>query len=132
MEGGAAAEEAQDARRLRASYARLRATIWTGTQDHYVTPQNALTLSRQFLRLTDVDENSAEREILPGAEIVRWTDGRGRTRIELWRVASMGHAWSGGSFRGSHTYPAGPVAGEAMLRFFLAGDDAAVERIREA
>jgi poly(hydroxyalkanoate) depolymerase family esterase len=131
MDGGTAAEFAQGARRLSASYQRLRATIWTGTDDHYVTPQNALTLSRQFLRLTDVDETRASLESRPGADVVRWRDNGGRTRVELWRVASMGHAWSGGSFRGSHTYPQGPVAGEAMMEFFLSESPVA-EHAREA
>jgi poly(hydroxyalkanoate) depolymerase family esterase len=136
MDGQTAAEFAQGARRLSQSYERLRATIWTGTDDHYVTPQNALTLSRQFLRLTGVDESRARLEALPGADVVRWRDARGRTRVELWRVAAMGHAWSGGSFRGSHTYPAGPYAGEAMMEFFLndslTGEAVPLEKIREA
>jgi hypothetical protein len=31
----------------------------------------------------------------------------------------MGHAWSGGDARGSHTFPPGPDATEAMLRFLV-------------
>lgn len=114
-----AAEFAQGARRQSASYERLRATIWAGVDDTTVAPQNALTLSRQFLRLTGTDEKRASVEVRAGADVVSWRDESGRTRVELWRIASMGHAWSGGSFRGSHTYPAGPHAGEAMLDFFL-------------
>jgi poly(hydroxyalkanoate) depolymerase family esterase len=115
-----------------ADYSRLRATIWTGTDDTYVAPQNALILARQFLRLTGVDESRTSLEPLPGADVERWRDALGRTRVELWRIAKMGHAWSGGSFRGSYTYPAGPHAGEAMLQFFLADDALTLERAREA
>ena len=115
-----------------ADYSRLRATIWTGTDDTYVAPQNALILARQFLRLTGVDESRTSLEPLPGADVERWRDALGRTRVELWRIAKMGHAWSGGSFRGSYTYPAGPHAGEAMLQFFLADDALPLERAREA
>lgn len=132
VDGETAAAFAQGARRQSASYERLRATIWTGTDDNYVTPQNALTLARQFLRLTGVDDTRASLEPRAGADLVRWRDAEGRTRVELWRVASMGHAWSGGSFRGSYTYPAGPFAGEAMLDFFLTPDALPLERIREA
>ena len=43
----------------------------------------------------------------------------GQPVIESWLVQGMGHAWSGGDTRGTHTYPAGPDATEAMLRFLL-------------
>ena len=38
---------------------------------------------------------------------------------EAWLVREMGHAWSGGDPRGTHTYPAGPPATERMLDFLL-------------
>ncbi len=113
------ADDGAALRHANAAYERLRVTIWTGTDDNYVKPENALTLARQFLRMTGVDEARASVEPAGGAEVVRWRDARGRTRVELWRVATMGHAWSGGSLRGSYTFPAGPSAGEAMLRFFM-------------
>jgi poly(3-hydroxybutyrate) depolymerase len=31
----------------------------------------------------------------------------------------MGHAWSGGDQRGTHTFPSGPNATERMLDFLL-------------
>jgi poly(3-hydroxybutyrate) depolymerase len=37
---------------------------------------------------------------------------------ELWRVAGLGHAWSGGDPRGGHADAAGPDATAEMLRFF--------------
>jgi poly(3-hydroxybutyrate) depolymerase len=40
-----------------------------------------------------------------------------RLVLETWLVRGMGHAWSGGDARGSHTFPPGPDATEAMLRF---------------
>lgn len=109
-----------------ATYERMRATIWTGAHDRTVDPSNARTLATQFLRLLGVPESNEYREKRADSELVRWYDGAGRVRVETWLVREMGHAWSGGSFRGSHTFPRGPRASDAMMEFFLgAAEEAA-------
>jgi poly(hydroxyalkanoate) depolymerase family esterase len=108
----------QDAR-----YERLRVTIWTGMNDRTVNPRNALALVQQFRSLCAVAEMEAELEARTEATIERWRDPEGRVRVEAWQLPRVGHAWSGGSFRGSHTDPNGPAASDSMMAFFL--DDGA-------
>ena len=100
------------------AYAHTRISIWAGAEDKLVDPGNAGILARQFHRLLGLNGQPAyeQRE---SARIARWRDQYGNVRIELWQVPCMGHAWSGGTRRGSHTFPAGPSASAEMLRFFL-------------
>ena len=49
------------------------------------------------------------------------TDDSGRSMLEQWVLNGAGHAWSGGSLKGSYTNPNGPDASQEMLRFFLRG-----------
>jgi poly(3-hydroxybutyrate) depolymerase len=48
----------------------------------------------------------------------RWESRSGAVMHELLLVEGLGHAWSGGSAGGSYADPAGPVATEAIWRFF--------------
>jgi poly(hydroxyalkanoate) depolymerase family esterase len=101
------------------SYQRLRVTIWTGMDDRTVNPRNAIVLVQQFRALCAIAGAEAELEARKDATIERWRDAEGRIRVEAWRLPRIGHAWSGGSFRGSHTDPNGPSAADAMMAFFL-------------
>ena len=115
---GETREHAAEAARENGAYARLRLSIWAGADDRIVAPLNAALLARQFARLLGI-ENDAVLEPRNNADTLLWHDSTGRTRIELWSVRSLGHAWSGGSFRGSFTSSTGPRASDEMLAFFL-------------
>jgi len=55
-----------------------------------------------------------------GRRYTRRVYQQGRASIEHWLLHGAGHAWAGGSPRGSFTDPTGPDASAEMLRFFLA------------
>ena len=67
---------------------------------------------------------TVEKGTVNGRAFTRTThrDAGGRAVLEHWLVHGAGHAWSGGSAKGSYADPAGPDASRAMLRFFMGKD----------
>lgn len=102
-----------------------RAIVFHGTADRTVHPANAMRLCG----LTPADR--PERETMRGGRRVDRhvrRDPSGRPTTELWSVAGLGHAWSGGRRGGSHADPAGPDASAEMVRFFLSPSPPATRR----
>ena len=96
----------------------LRASVWQGGADAVVNVANLSALETMLARaLGTVD---AATDTVDGAVHSVHRDRRGTPRLETWLVRPMGHAWSGGDSRGTHTYPEGPPATERMLDFLLA------------
>jgi poly(hydroxyalkanoate) depolymerase family esterase len=95
----------------------LRASLWQGTADTVVSPSNLSSLEAMLARA--IGAVGATTEPAEGAVHTMHRDARQRPVLETWLVSDMGHAWSGGDPRGTHTYPAGPPATERMLEFLL-------------
>jgi poly(hydroxyalkanoate) depolymerase family esterase len=97
--------------------------VFHGDQDTTVHPRNGEHVVVQSVDRHTAGSNnlSVERGRVPGGHAYTrtvHTDSNGRVVVEHWLVHGAGHAWSGGSLRGSYTDPKGPDAAGAMMRFF--------------
>jgi poly(hydroxyalkanoate) depolymerase family esterase len=99
------------------------AIVFHGDRDATVHPSNGAQVASQCV---DRDDKSidvvVQRGQVPGGHAYTCSvhkDAAGRILLEHWEVHGAGHAWFGGSSRGSYTDPKGPDAAREMLRFFL-------------
>ncbi len=95
----------------------VRASLWHGALDNVVSVANLSTLETMFARAIGMTSSATESR--NGAVTSVYRDRRGVPVLETWLVRAMGHAWSGGDARGTHTYPQGPRATDRMLDFLL-------------
>jgi poly(hydroxyalkanoate) depolymerase family esterase len=95
----------------------VRASLWHGGLDSVVNPANLGALETMFARAIGMVSSATESRA--GAVTSVHRDARGTPVVETWLIRDMGHAWSGGDARGTHTYPAGPRATDRMLDFLL-------------
>ena len=97
--------------------------VFHGDRDRTVHPRNGEHLVSRSLQQNGAStDGSIERAQVPGGRAYTRTvhrDLTGRVVLEYWRVHGGGHAWFGGSPRGSYTDPKGPDAAREMMRFFL-------------
>ena len=96
----------------------LRASLWQGGADTVVNAANLSALETMLARA--LGTVTSVTDTVEGAVHSAHRDRRGQVRMESWLVRSMGHAWSGGDARGTHTFPDGPPATERMLDFLVA------------
>jgi poly(hydroxyalkanoate) depolymerase family esterase len=95
----------------------VRASLWHGALDSVVHAANLSSLETMFARALGMASSATESR--DGAVTSVSRDGRGMPVVETWLIRAMGHAWSGGDARGTHTYPQGPRATDRMLDFLL-------------
>jgi poly(hydroxyalkanoate) depolymerase family esterase len=104
--------------------------VFHGDADRVVHPRNGEHVVRQAvtaLSAAPSDENAGAGVITArvenGAAAHPYTrtvycDQEGVSVAEQWVIHGAGHAWSGGSSKGSYTDPEGPDATVEMMRFF--------------
>lgn len=106
--------------RVRSARRAVPTIVFHGDADHTVAPSNGEAIVRDATAGTT--QSSTHAGVAPGGRSYTQEvfDGTaGRARAEHWTVHGAGHAWSGGSERGTYTDPSGPDASAEMVRFFL-------------
>ncbi|WP_167784732.1 alpha/beta hydrolase family esterase [Ramlibacter rhizophilus] len=101
--------------------------VFHGDRDRTVHPLNAEAVLAQALnqyggpRSSAAAAATAPMNVLGSRAVtlVRHARRNGRPDAEMWMVHGGGHAWTGGSAKGSFTDESGPDASREMLRFFL-------------
>ncbi|MFN4101509.1 MAG: alpha/beta hydrolase family esterase [Pararhodobacter sp.] len=98
----------------------VRRIIFQGEADNTVNPANAASLVIAALG-GDTAPTKVGRRSVRGRAYDRsdFAGPDGAVLVELWMIEGAGHAWSGGSARGSYTDSKGPDASAQMVRFFL-------------
>ncbi len=95
--------------------------VFHGDQDSTVHPRNGDELLAQGLSQATVAEVTVQRGRVPNGHAYTQTTHSqhdGAPWAEHWVIHGAGHAWSGGSGRGSYTDARGPDASREMMRFF--------------
>ncbi len=121
MKHGAAASPAANPSASAHAKAALPVIVFHGERDATVHPRNADQIVAQAGARGRSPEVTQGR-VDGGRSYTRTEhqDGDGNVIAEQWLVHGAGHAWSGGSRRGSYTDRKGPDASREMMRFFAA------------
>jgi len=123
--------------RRRAAAGTVPLIVFHGDADLTVDHVNAGCLVDVWLRAAG-EPSSRYRNLTHAGQVPQgrrytravYTDGDGSPVIEQWTIHQGGHAWSGGSPRGSYTDPLGPDASAELVRFFLQHINTAVSKRR--
>ena len=103
--------------------------VFHGDRDKTVHPRHGAHVVAAAMRRSASGVVLADPAATPEVTAMQTTGGHASTRhtyrnaqrravAERWEVHGMGHAWSGGSTRGSYVDPSGPDASALMLAFF--------------
>lgn len=100
--------------------------VFHGDHDHTVHMRNGVEIVEQAIR-GNSDETPLQASVRQGAAAggrryshTVYVDAANQPVVEQWVLHGAGHAWSGGSPRGSFTDMRGPDASAEMIRFFYA------------
>jgi poly(hydroxyalkanoate) depolymerase family esterase len=96
------------------------AIVFHGSADKTVNPCNADQVVHQSKSDASTSTVKIRGRSTGGIDYTRAVerDEAGKVIAEQWILHGAGHAWSGGSKKGSYTDPRGPDASREMMRFF--------------
>jgi len=103
--------------------------IVQGTKDPSVNPTNGGLLASQWRAVNGLEETVAPILHFDGeggrysGEHVSWRGSNPKSIVDLWAIADLGHAWSGGSKDGTFTDDKGPNISQTIIDFFLAEEN---------
>jgi poly(hydroxyalkanoate) depolymerase family esterase len=94
--------------------------VFHGDRDTRVHPSNGDQVLAQCVEPDETEVTVEEGRVPHGHAYTRTVqrDHSGKAIAEKWIVHGAGHAWSGGSRRGSYTDSKGPNAAKEIIRFF--------------
>ena len=100
----------------------LPTIVFHGDADKTVHPHNADAVLQTAIGQTTTTAKVTEGTAAQGQSYTCTTyqTADGRSIAENWNLHGAGHAWSGGSKKGTYTDPLGPDASAEMWRFFAA------------
>jgi poly(hydroxyalkanoate) depolymerase family esterase len=115
MKSGAATKDPHNASKVP-----IPVIVFHGDRDRTVHPCNGEQVLAQCVGQNNSEVTVEQGKVPHGRTYTRTVqhDRRGKPIAEQWIVHGAGHAWSGGSRKGSYTDPKGPNASQEMLRFF--------------
>lgn len=110
------------------------ATVFHGTNDLTVVSTNGDQVAQQWMQTNHLASSqvyiadfhqptqATSGRVSNGHSYVMaaWHASNGEEVQAYWKIAGMGHAWSGGDRAGSYTDPRGPNASLEMYKFFMA------------
>ncbi|BDT67968.1 hypothetical protein os1_21490 [Comamonadaceae bacterium OS-1] len=99
---------------------RLPTIVFHGDADKTVHPHNAAAVLQTAIGQATTTAKTSEGQAARGQSYTCTTyqTADGSSIAENWTLHGAGHAWSGGSAKGSYTDPLGPDASAEMWRFF--------------
>jgi poly(hydroxyalkanoate) depolymerase family esterase len=103
----------------------MPALVLHGGQDAALHPRNGTHLAQQWAVANRL-ARGGEASVPAASETTHREDGRydativtyEDAHVEEWRIARLGHAWSGGAAEATYSDPKGPDATAAVLDFF--------------